>query len=159
MTTCYMLIGVPGSGKTTYRDKMFKMRNNIFYASTDDIIESISYNYGVTYSSFFKILYPFALEIMTRDINRYMTNEHPFVWDQTNIDMKSRGPKIKMLKDNHYIVKAVAFDPPPIDVLKERLNNRPGKLIPWNVMESMLKKYEPPCMSEGFETVEIITHA
>jgi gluconate kinase len=45
---------------------------------------------------------------------------------------------------------AVVFRTPKLDVLKERLASRPGKEIPWEVVQGMIDNWEDPTNEEGF---------
>jgi gluconate kinase len=65
--------------------------------------------------------------------------------------VKSRAKKFNMLPDYEHI--AIVFRTPELGVLKERLASRPGKEIPWDVVESMINKWEEPTKEEGFKEI------
>jgi gluconate kinase len=56
-----------------------------------------------------------------------------------------------MLPDYEHI--AVVFKTPDLDVLKERLASRPGKEIPWEVVQGMIDNFEMPIEEEGFKEI------
>jgi predicted kinase len=56
-----------------------------------------------------------------------------------------------MLPDYEHI--AVVFDTPSQDDLEKRLASRPGKNIPWEVVNSMINNFEMPTEGEGFKEV------
>jgi predicted kinase len=76
---------------------------------------------------------------------------HTVIWDQTSTTIKSRERKFRMLADYEHI--AVVFRTPELSILKERLTSRPGKEIPWDVVESMINKWEEPTKEEGFKEI------
>jgi tRNA uridine 5-carbamoylmethylation protein Kti12 len=48
---------------------------------------------------------------------------------------------------------AVVFRTPPVDVLKARLADRPGKEVPWEVVQGMIDGWEEPTEEEGFKEI------
>ena len=73
------------------------------------------------------------------------------IWDQTSTTVKSRERKFRMLPDYEHI--AVVFRTPDLDVLKERLTSRPGKEVPWEVVQGMIENWEEPTNEEGFKEI------
>jgi hypothetical protein len=49
------------------------------------------------------------------------------------------------------------FRTPHIDELTQRLSSRPGKEIPWNVIENMINSWEEPNIVEGFKEIWTVT--
>lgn len=147
---CYMLIGVPGSGKTTW---VLKNHPSLSYASTDRYIDQFAAEAGKTYNEVFESTIKTATSRMIDDVSDFMFAYEDFVWDQTNLTKKSRAGKIaRLLKDDYQII-GVVFETPKN--LKERLASRPGKNIPPHVMESMIKNFEMPTIAEGFSKIII----
>lgn len=144
--TMLILIGVPGSGKSTWAAAHLDW----CIASTDDIISRISYEYCMTYDEAFKELYPFAEKIFWRDIENYLNYEDLIVIDRTNLSAKSRKRLIDMAKKAGWNVGFIFFKTPEPDEWKERLN-RPGKTIPPHVLESMAENIQFPSADEGFD--------
>ena len=77
-------------------------------------------------------------------------NDGDIVWDQTNLNRKTRAKKLIMIPD-YYEKIAVVFPVP--DDLDKRLANRPGKTIPYHVMKNMIDSFEYPQMDEGFNVI------
>lgn len=158
--TCYMLIGIPGSGKTTFYNQTLSWdiqketpACGDYVASTDNIIEHIAIMFDLTYDDCFRDLYPFAEKVMYKNIEQWTKKGLTFTWDQTNISMKSRGPKIRRLKNQGYRVVAVWFDVPEWKELDKRLRSRKGKNIPKDVIQSMINNFEFPELVEGFDDI------
>lgn len=150
MPTLYMLIGVPGSGKTTW---IKNNKHNAVVLSTDDKIEAEAERSGKTYSEVFQDTIKQATVEMHRDLAKAIGERRDIIWDQTNITRKSRKSKLSQIpKDYHKV--AVFFSVPPD--LRERLASRPGKIIPEPVILSMINQLEPPTKEEGFNEIVAI---
>lgn len=150
MPKCYQLIGVPGSGKTTWCNN----QEWIFpcaYISTDKWVEIFAKEIGKTYSEVFEHFMPTAVDCMAKEVSVARSMNRDIVWDQTSTTVKSRAKKFNMLPNYEHI--AVVFNTPPEDELKRRLSNRPGKEIPRSVIEGMIKNFEMPTLEEGFSQI------
>lgn len=150
MNKCYQLIGVPGAGKTTWiRQQIWVL--GMEYVSTDHHVEAYAESQGKTYTEVFKDYMPTAVDLMAADVVEARTAKRDIIWDQTSTTVKSRARKFAMLPDYWHI--AVVFPTPAIAVLKERLASRPGKDIPWDVVQGMIDNFEMPTEAEGFKEI------
>lgn len=150
MPKCYQLIGVPAAGKTTWL-KSQEWIIGMEYVSTDHHVEEYAKQQGKTYTEVFKDYMPTAVELMAREVRDARLAERDIIWDQTSTTVKSRARKFAMLPDYWHI--AVVFPTPAIDVLKERLASRPGKEIPWEVVQGMIDNFDWPTEEEGFKEI------
>lgn len=150
MPKCYQLIGVPGSGKSTWV-------NNQAWAiacarvSTDKWVEIYAKEVGKTYSEVFDGFMPTAVDLMAKEVVTARELGRDIIWDQTSTTEKSRLRKFNMLPDYEHI--AVVFKTPNEAELARRLGNRPGKEIPIHVMRSMIDNFEMPTLEEGFKEI------
>jgi adenylate kinase family enzyme len=150
LNKCYQLIGVPGAGKTTWiRQQIWIL--GMEYVSTDHHVEAYAESQGKTYTEVFKDYMPTAVDLMAADVVEARTAKRDIIWDQTSTTVKSRARKFAMLPDYWHI--AVVFPTPAIAVLKERLASRPGKDIPWDVVQGMIDNFEMPTEAEGFKEI------
>jgi tRNA uridine 5-carbamoylmethylation protein Kti12 len=168
VTTLYMLVGLPGTGKSTWTDR-FKRKHiselneqsfktntpfnwNLSIISTDDIIQHIANEHRLTYNQVFdNLTYSFA-EKMSHKLARFAFDRNDIViWDQTNLTAKSRGKKLALVP-SHYKKICIMFRKP--DDLNERLQTRVGKNIPEDVMMNMIKSYQQPTITEGFDDIQ-----
>jgi predicted kinase len=150
MSKCYQLIGVPGSGKTTWiKNQTWAL--GLTVVSTDTWVELYAKNQGKTYSEVFDEYMPKAVNIMTEHVKLARESGHTVIWDQTSTTAASRKRKFNMLPDYEHI--AVVFATPNEEELKCRLASRPGKNIPDSIIESMIKNFEMPTLDEGFEEI------
>ncbi len=150
MPKLYMLIGVPGSGKSTWVNSQDWVRDCAL-VSTDKLIELEAARQGRTYNDVFKDYISEATKLMNEDVNMAAAEGHDIIWDQTNVNAKSRSKKLAMLPDYEKI--AVVFNTPSANELMKRLASRPGKEIPWSVMTSMINNFEMPTEEEGFKEI------
>lgn len=150
MPKVYMLVGVPGAGKSTWI-KSRDWPSNTVTVSSDRFIDDHAAKEGKTYNEVFKDYAPIAMRLMDNQVLIAKTNGCDIIWDQTNTSVKSRKAKLAMLEGYEKI--AVFFHTPEPEVLAWRLENRPGKSIPWNVMLSMMDNLAEPTEEEGFTTI------
>jgi predicted kinase len=155
MNKCYQLIGVPGSGKSTWIKKQI-WALGMPVVSTDMYVEMEAYRQGKTYTEVFEEYMPTAVRLMVNHALTCQSNRLDFIWDQTSTTVKSRAKKFNTLLPSQYEHIAVVFKVPEPDELARRLASRPGKVIPLEVMENMIRNFEPPSLDEGFKEIWVI---
>jgi predicted kinase len=147
----YVLIGVPGSGKSTWahNQEWFK---DCAYINTDTWVELHAMEKGKTYSEVFVEYMPKAVNIMTENVELARHVNQDIIWDQTSTTLASRKRKFNMLPDYYRI--AVWFTTPDEEELKKRLSSRPGKIVPDEIVKSMIDNFEiPDFEQEGWNEV------
>jgi predicted kinase len=154
----YMLVGAPASGKSTWIEKEFQGECHV--VSTDKIIDEIAFETGRTYDQVFSTYMKVAEKMMWEEFDKYVGDGYsPIVVDRTNMSVKSRRKFFERLKNFHlnhgYEIEAVVFKTPEETEWNRRLNSRVGKTIPQHVLESMVKSYEQPRLTEGFTKVSL----
>ena len=155
MNKCYQLIGVPGAGKSTWiKNQTWALGMPI--VGTDMYVEMEAHRQGKTYSEVFDEYMPIAVRLMVNHALTCQSNRLDFIWDQTSTTVKSRARKFNTLLPSQYEHIAVVFKVPEPDELVRRLASRPGKNIPADVMENMIKDFEPPSLDEGFKEIWVI---
>lgn len=150
MNMCYQLIGVPGSGKSTWVANQDWMKS-MSVVSTDNFVEAYAKEQGKTYNEVFKDHMPVAVKLMANQAAECRANKLDVVWDQTSTTVASRRRKFNTLPDYEHI--AVVFRTPAQEELDRRLASRPGKNIPAYVMDSMIAGFEMPSEEEGFKEI------
>lgn len=146
----YVLVGVPASGKSTWV-KNQRWAAECAYVSTDYHVDAYAATQGKTYSEVFTEFMPQAIELMMQDVNEAKSKSQDIIWDQTSTTVKTRRRKLNPLRDYYKI--AVVFKTPPQDELARRLNSRPGKIIPEQVMKQMIANLVEPTIDEGFDEI------
>jgi predicted kinase len=154
MPKLYVLVGVPGSGKSTWyknQDWLGEDKKDHKYVSTDQHVEGYAKDQGKTYSEVFEEYMPTAVKQMIINVNMASALQMDIVWDQTSTTVSSRTRKFNMLPD--YYAIAVVFRTPKEEELARRLASRPGKVIPEHVLHDMIWNFEMPTEEEGFKEI------
>ena len=150
MKKLYVLVGLPASGKTTWV-KNQDWAEECEYVSTDILVELEAKRQGKTYSDVFTDYMPTAVDLMSQQVVSARDQGKDIIWDQTSTTVISRQRKFNMLPD--YYAIAVVFPVPEMTEWLRRLAGRPGKWIPVDVLESMVKNFEVPSEEEGFTEI------
>lgn len=153
MPKCYQLIGVPGSGKSTWI-KNQEWLKDVPVVSTDNFVETYAQQQGKTYNEVFKDYMPIAVKLMANQALICQANNVDVVWDQTSTTVVSRKRKFNTLPNYEHI--AVVFLTPEPEELARRLASRPGKNIPADVIRSMINNFEMPTLNEGFKEIILV---
>jgi predicted kinase len=147
---CYQLIGVPGSGKSTWIAQQEWARDCVV-VSTDHWIEVFARELGQTYSEVFELFMPAAVRAMSAQVALAEQQGRDIVWDQTSVSVASRAKKFAALPDYEHV--AVVFATPEPAELDRRLDQRPGKVVPESVVQHMINSFEQPTLEEGFAEI------
>ncbi len=169
MTKPFMivLVGAPGSGKSTYSANYVAwcqtINQPVTVLSTDDIVMRMSAQKrdGVAnYSEDFKNLIGAAQKEFDAGFAQALQAKTSIIIDRTNMTRKVRSRFVQEARKNGYNVTAMVFEVPEA-ALKYRLEKRakePGnKFISRAILESMLNSYERPSVDEGFTNVIDVT--
>ena len=149
-----MTVGLPGVGKSTYFENNFKDQD-IAYVSTDMFIDQMAAKSGKTYSELFSATVKLAEKSMYNALGQALENGQDIFWDQTNMSNKVRMKKLaKIPKDYRKVALVFSTDD---ETLKQRLDNRPDKVIPDSAIASMKSSYSVPTTQEGFDEIKMVS--
>ena len=146
----YVLVGVPGSGKSTWIAQQ-EWARDCSIVSTDHWIEVFARELGRTYSEVFELFMPAAVRAMSAQVALAQQQGRDIVWDQTSVSVASRAKKFASLPDYEHV--AVVFATPEPAELARRLAQRPGKIVPESVVQHMINTFELPTESEGYREI------
>lgn len=144
-----VLVGLPGTGKTTFRQALVKQGHAFMTISSDDYIDFAAKLVRKTYSEVFQDAVGPANAAIEADAKLAKQLNVNVLWDQTNLTVKKRKIILDKFKDYD---KVCVYFPIPNDWI-DRLTNREGKHIPSSVLASMQDVFETPTISEGFSNV------
>ena len=163
MPSFQMLIGLPGSGKSSWIKEQHD-RHSTFYKftilSTDNHIEEHAKERGITYNEAFKSYIGIAETTMGFDLNYAIQNRNNIIWDQTNLTEKVRKKKLAKIP-RYYTKEAIVFLT-QYDIIKKVNEDRKtfGRALPDHILESMVKNFDISTIeSEGFDKVTKITRS
>lgn len=159
MSVCYMMVGVPGSGKSSSIEQLKSEMPHLKSVSTDEYLDKIALKQGKKYNEVHRENVDDATKWMNVQIKSFIKNKVDFIWDQTNVVQTSRLKKIRNLKANGYEIIAITFEITR-EELQKRLTRREketGKYISVKIVEKMIEEYVRPDYSEGFSTILLIS--
>lgn len=149
MKILYMLVGLPGVGKSYWVEHQTTL-DNFDVISSDRHIEEYAKAVNKTYSDVFDDYVKTASKLMELDLQQSIINQRNIIWDQTNLTPKSRSRKLLNFPD--YYKVAVVFKTPPEDVHDQQLK-RPGKVISKRLLFQMNDSFQLPTLDEGFDEI------
>lgn len=139
-----MLIGIPGSGKSTYAKK--KIDEGCIVVSSDAIRKELygseddqNHN-GEVFN-----------EMFYRTKIGLLAGAH-VIYDATNLSRKRR---INFLKQLPHCEKRATVFAVPFEICCERNSSR-ERVVPQHAMERMYRSFQPPHYAEGFSDIKII---
>ncbi len=146
LPTLTMLIGLPGSGKSTYAKN--NKTNDTIICSSDNIRKEL---YGDINDQ------SHNQEVFTelhKRIKESLRNGQSVIYDATNINGKRRTAFLREL-DAIPCRKVADCIAVPYDVCLKR-NNKRDRAIPSSVIRRMYLNYQPPWWGEGFDVIAVI---
>ena len=160
---CTVMVGLPATGKSTLVDIQRKTYDaidmDVFVYSTDQFIEDAAKHFGKTYNEAFEDNIKGATAAMEQLLSEAIKKGSDIIWDQTNLGVKKRKKIVNRMKQAGYQIRCECIVPPePAHISdqkawKHRLENRPGKTIPQNILTNMTESYILPTLEEGFDMI------
>lgn len=146
--TLVMLSGLPGSGKSTFREFF----SGGVILSTDDILEDFAQRTGRTYDDVFADHIKEA-EVKMQAAFRYALNQGDhIVIDRTNLSAKKRRGVLSNVPSEYRKV-VIVFGLPNEEEWERRLDSRPGKLGSRGFLNSMRENFQRPTLAEGWDMI------
>lgn len=159
MPTLHMLIGLPGSGKSTWRNNYLASNPSLdtVVVSSDDIIEEWAAANNLTYSeAWSKINQKDVAAKFRTQLKEALNLNKNIIVDRTNMGVKARREILKHVPESYETVGVVFVIPD--NVLEQRLDARAkatGKVIPKFVINNMAKAYVAPIKGEFTKQIRI----
>ena len=144
-----MLVGLPGSGKTTFR--RHPSLQDFIHLSTDDIVEAHARAQEKSYDDLWESNIKSATSAMMETYAMSVSRRRNILIDRTNLTVKSRRRFISQLPKGYHKV-AVFFE---VDegLRQQRLAARVGKTVPASADADMRRNYVRPTEEEGFDKI------
>ena len=147
----YLMMGVPGSGKSTYSKSVLK--DGDIYISRDEIRYSLLTEEDDYFAKENEVIKTFI-----DNIDKSLVNEEycgDVYADATHLSPKSRAQVLNKLKNKDKV--SVIYLDIPLNIILERNAQRKGRaLVPENVVRRMYNSIILPTKAEGIEELIII---
>lgn len=143
-----LLVGIPGSGKTTYAKKYIsEYPKTPVHLSSDKIREELYGNESIQRNpnEVFSLMQKRAVEALNEG--------HDVLYDATNITRKDRSAIISLCPKFAEIEAHIIWA--PIETCIERDTTR-DRTVGKEVIDRMLKKFQAPYYDEGIDEIKII---
>lgn len=141
-----ILVGVPGSGKSTFAKRMLEVFKDAVVLSSDSIRERIygDANCQDNPAKVFSIMQEEAIMALNKGLD--------VVYDATSITRKSRASILDRVPK--HVTKNCVIVWAPVDVCIERDAKRDRTVGP-DVIHKMLRRFEAPFYDEGFDNIDV----
>jgi len=140
-----VLVGLPGSGKSTYLERM-----GVAGLSSDTIRRQLADDETD------QTIHARVFQTLRHLLRQRLKIGRPVTYiDATNLTPRERAPYLEIGKSYGCEVEAVFFDL-PLEVCRER-NARRHRVVPDDALTKMALKLAPPSLAEGFVRVTAIT--
>lgn len=154
MGRLYFTVGLPASGKSSYFEKIKEWHPDAVHISSDNIREEVfgDVNRQDKNTEVFKIMEERTYEVLSREGVCY--------YDATNLSAKRRIAFLKNMKarlkhrDDIFFICLLFV--PTIKECIERDKDR-ERTVGIDVIMKMVKQFQPPHKSEGWDLVNIVT--
>ena len=147
MQKAFILIGVPGSGKSTWARNMKKLNKEIEVFSTDEYREKYLGNINEQSKN------GFIFHKIYEDILNALNNNKDIIFDATNVSIKDRKQFLQLTSycKNKSTKIAVVFNVPIEECILRDFNRE--RTVGKQVIEKFKNKYSTPSIEEGFDII------
>lgn len=142
----YMLVGLPGSGKSTYAKIIAKKSNSVIYSS-DAIREELYGSEEIQGDSqtVFQMLHSCIKDELRNNVN--------VIYDACNISYKRRMGFLQELKKIPCYKVCIFIATPYCECIKNNENRE--RCVPVSVIDRMYKHFDVPCEYEGWDDINV----
>lgn len=149
MAALNIMIGMPGSGKTSYVKKHLLTSNSVYLSSDQTRIDMYGFEDQTHNGEVF--------ERMKQETILALQNGFDVIYDATNLIRKRREALIKDIKNRVSNIEINAYlCCTPINIVLERNMTRTERHLPWDKLEQMIKSIEVPMYYENFDNIYLI---
>lgn len=154
MAKLYMLMGIPGSGKSTWIRQHINPDKEK-YVSRDEIRFSFLDAYGGDYFTHEKEVFIAFID----EIKMYLAQDFNVYADATHITKASRNKLIRGLSHYPDEINVIWIKTPYEQCLLNNAKRTGREFVPLDAMERMKSQIETPEFEEGFKQIITVTSA
>lgn len=153
--TFTILIGLPGTGKSTFAKRLLKHDSNNRILISSDKIRFDLLNYEDTGIDFDPKIEPKVWAIINSKIKQSLKNatEKEIIFDATNLKRAQRKRYLRLAKKEGFHTRGIVFSA-PLNEIKRRNQNR-DRQVPEKIIEQFYRIFEYPEKDEFDELCEI----
>jgi predicted kinase len=148
-----ILVGLPGSGKTTWRKTKAAQGYKGVVLNPDDIRKIV---FGVYFDPKKE---PEVWRHIYMELRKALSNGEDICFDATNVKKARRKALIRLGHEYDAYIEAIYFRVPSGVALKRNVERPADERVPLGIMIRMIRNVQPPELSEGFDSVEVIDMA
>lgn len=152
MNNIVIMVGAPGSGKSTFVEKYKTTHPDMVFLSSDQLRSVFGKNENDQSVS------AQVFQHMEREVDRLLFENKDVCIDATNMHRKARKPWVDLAKKHGARLEAYVFVACR-DILVERNKKRGasgGRDVPADVIDRMLNNYVVPSAEEGIYSVHFV---
>lgn len=151
MNNLFFLVGLPGSGKSTYAQKLVNENDNTKWISSDAIREDMwgDANDQQNPSAVFDAMFDLTIDALN--------NGYDVIYDATNLVAKTRTNTLAQLRQHAKwdFIATCVFISCSITECKERQLGR-DRQVPDEVIDRMVRRFNAPWYNEGWDDIIIV---
>ncbi|WP_052131602.1 ATP-binding protein [Planococcus sp. CAU13] len=150
MVKFMMLIGLPGSGKTTYARNLLGGIERWVHLSSDEIAQRHRLPDG-------SINHQMTFEEMYRETVFHLENGMNVIYDATNLASKRRRSVLNRIEKFEAETEAVVFLTPYEELKKRNGRRQADERVPDHIIERYIRAFQLPRKNENFDWIRFLS--
>ena len=147
MARLIMLIGLPGSGKSTYAKSLLDPEGKVKYCSSDGVRKELYGDENIQGNP------QTVFEHLHNNVAMYLHQGYDVVYDATNVTRKNRRGVINKFNNVADIEAHIVWAPYEECVQRDKNRNR---VVGEDVIRKFLYRWQSPNYDEGFKFIDVI---
>lgn len=151
MNDLYVIVGLPGSGKSTIAQKVKNTLKDTIIVSRDSVRFSMVNKEDQYFAKEKEVFKTYI-----NKINQYLSEGYNVIADATHLNAASRNKLLKNVHGYNELIAVVA-DTPIENCLKRNLKRSGREKVPDEVIKNMANNFHKPSFKEGFDKIICIS--